>query len=402
MATMTRTLKLPFLALNKSKRTMFADMQAINTDLANQILAMPKKDRKGLSTKAFRDVPLGSAWINQTIRNANAKTKVKRFKCLPLETNNQNWSLHKEGETYSVSFGLQRGIKKRVPLAVHHGPHQAWLDRILNDEAKKGSIKLSRSRKGVWYALLSVSMDVPDAEAPEAWIGVDRGQNIPAVVALPDTGRGVFYKAGKIKHVRREFAKRRKKLQKAGKIRAIKKLESRERRMVTHINHKISKEIVGLAKRTGFGIRIEDLSNIRKTSKQRKKTKSDAGQNRDYWPFYQLEQFVLYKAVEAIVPTEHVDAPYTSKTHSVCGHIGKRKGHSFYCANCDKHEHADLNAARNIGKWDGMFCAVDPSKASSVMDGADLQYGVHDSPPNWVRESSLQETGEARTRTPWL
>lgn len=50
---------------------------------------------------------------------ANARTKVRQFRCLPLETNNQNWTLHKVGDTYSVSFGLRRGITKRVPLAVH-------------------------------------------------------------------------------------------------------------------------------------------------------------------------------------------------------------------------------------------------------------------------------------------
>src|SRR4051812_47256789 len=106
MATATKTLKLAFHRLNKSKAAEFERLQAINTDLANRVLAVPKKDRRALTTASFKDIELGSAWINQTIRNANAKTKVKKFKRLPLETNNQNWTLHKVGETYSVSFGL--------------------------------------------------------------------------------------------------------------------------------------------------------------------------------------------------------------------------------------------------------------------------------------------------------
>lgn len=84
-------------------------MQALNTALANEVLAKPKKERKALTTAAFRDVELGSAWVNQTLRTANAKTKVKHFRFLPLETNNQNWSLHKVGTTYSVGFGLLPG-----------------------------------------------------------------------------------------------------------------------------------------------------------------------------------------------------------------------------------------------------------------------------------------------------
>jgi len=52
---------------------------------------------------------------------------------------------------------------------------------------------------------------------------------------------------------------------------------------MTHINHVISKQLVQFAKDFGMGLRFEDLSEIRETSKQRKRTKSDAGSNRDSW-----------------------------------------------------------------------------------------------------------------------
>ena len=164
---------------------------------------------------------------------------------------------------------------------------------------------------------------------------VDRGQNIPAVAALPNNGRIVFYQAKQIQHIRRENGKRRKKLQKLGKHRAVKKMEQKERRTVTHINHTISKQIVGLAKRSGCGIRLEDLSGICQNTKQRKTTKSDAGKNRDYWPFFQLETFCLYKSELISVAVEKMPAPYTSKTHHTCGRIGVRNRHDFYCAHCE-------------------------------------------------------------------
>lgn len=91
----TKTLKLAFLRLNKAKASEFEHLQSINTTLANHILTLPKAERGSLTTASFRDVELGSAWINQTIRKANARTKVKQFSRLPLKTNNQNWSLHK-------------------------------------------------------------------------------------------------------------------------------------------------------------------------------------------------------------------------------------------------------------------------------------------------------------------
>jgi putative transposase len=385
VATATRTLKLPFLRLNANKAQEFARLQSLNTELANRILAMPKAKRKELTTASFRDVEIGSSWINQTIRNATAKAKAKQFQILPLETNNQNWTLHKVGATWSLSFGMLRGIKKRVPLEIHQASHTELLEAILNGSTKQGSLKLFRSRKGIWYALISVSMDVPDAKEATGWIGVDRGQNIPAVAALPDNGRLFFFKANKIKHVRRIYAERRKVLQSQGKHLAVKKLGKRESRTVAHINHKISKEIVGLAKRFGLGLRFEDLTGIRKAP-QRKKTKLDAGLNRDTWPFFQLETFSKYKALDAAVSVENIPAPYTSKAHHECGHLGVRKGNDFYCPTCDQHEHADGNAARVIGKWHGFFSAWWPSKGLPVIGNSAVAHGVNDSPLNLVSE----------------
>src|SRR5262249_39792733 len=103
------TLKVPFLNLNRTKVEEFERLQALNTRIGNQILALPKAERLKLTSKNFSHIEIGSSWINQTIRNANAETKVREFKSLPLETNNQGWKLHKVGSTYSVSFSLSRG-----------------------------------------------------------------------------------------------------------------------------------------------------------------------------------------------------------------------------------------------------------------------------------------------------
>ncbi|MBF2014510.1 MAG: IS200/IS605 family element transposase accessory protein TnpB [Rivularia sp. T60_A2020_040] len=378
MAELTLTLKLPFHKLNQSKASEFARLEKINTDVANDLLKLEKADRKKLTSSAFGHIEIGSMWINQTIRNCNAKTKVKHFKRLPLEVNNQGYAVQKSGDLFTVSFSLYRGRKGRIPLEVHSASHTEVLDKVPKGEAKLGSLKLNKSKKGIWYALISVSMEVPDTGEVKGWIGVDRGQNNIAVAALPK-GFGRFWKAGRVKALRRQFQKTRKALQESKKTKVVKRLEQRERRIMTHINHAISKELVQLAKDYGMGLRFEDLSGIRQTSKQRQKTKSDAGNNRDSWAFYQLEIFTRYKAIRAGVPVESVPAPYTSKSDHRNGVIGKRNGHWFkgfdgYRCN------ADWNASQNIGQWVGFSCPLDLQNVLPVMGEADSMGGVNDSP----------------------
>jgi hypothetical protein len=47
---------------------------------------------------------------------------------------------------------------------VHLSSHRELLEAILNGSAKPGNIKLFCSRRGIWYVLISVSLEVPDAE----------------------------------------------------------------------------------------------------------------------------------------------------------------------------------------------------------------------------------------------
>lgn len=57
MSTATKTLKLPFLRLNRTKADEFARLQTLNTATANVILAMPKDERRTL-TADFRGAKL--------------------------------------------------------------------------------------------------------------------------------------------------------------------------------------------------------------------------------------------------------------------------------------------------------------------------------------------------------
>lgn len=123
MAELSLTLRLPFYRLNALKVQEFERLTELNTLVANNLLEMEKAERKKLTSAAFGHIEIGSAWINQTIRNANAKTKVKKFKRMWLETNNQNFEISKQGDFYGVAFNLFRGKKGRIPLTIHQASH---------------------------------------------------------------------------------------------------------------------------------------------------------------------------------------------------------------------------------------------------------------------------------------
>jgi IS605 OrfB family transposase len=110
----------------------------------------------------------------------------------------------------------------------------------------------------------------------------------------------------------------------------------------------VSKHLVEKAKDTNVGIALEDLSGITKRTTVRKAQRA----KRHSWSFYQLRQFITYKATLKGVPVVVVDPRNTSKKMcSACGYIAKanRKNQAeFCCKKCGHSENADYNAAKNI------------------------------------------------------
>jgi transposase len=69
------------------------------------------------------------------------------------------------------------------------------------------------------------------------------------------------------------------------------------------------------------------------------------------WSFYQLQQFIRYKAESQGVAVVFIDPHYTSQCCSKCFHIerGNRRFQSeFCCRRCGYAEHADPGAAKVI------------------------------------------------------
>jgi putative transposase len=71
------------------------------------------------------------------------------------------------------------------------------------------------------------------------------------------------------------------------------------------------------------------------------------------WAFFQLRQYITYKAAQAGISVRLVDPRYTSRTCSACGHCEKANRQSqakFLCQRCGFTTNADENAALNISR----------------------------------------------------
>jgi IS605 OrfB family transposase len=240
-------------------------------------------------------------------------------------------------------------VARRLKSVSYHGA-PALQDYI--DNWKLGDSRLL-VRKGSAYLSVSFKKEVEPLTKPnDAVVGVDRGINVLAVVT--DGKRQVLFGGGHTKIVRNRYTKTRASLQKKkaqtgsrSTRRTLKRLSGRERRFMRNENHVISRRIVDFAKETGNPtIAVEDLGGIRKGRKLRKAQRTDLNR----WAFYELEQFIRYKAQTLGMDVIGIDPKYTSQGCSRCGHAEKanRHKHRFLCKACGYELHADLNASRNI------------------------------------------------------
>jgi len=193
------------------------------------------------------------------------------------------------------------------------------------------------------YLHVVFEKEITDTPTNGTFVGLDRGISNIAV-----TSNNKFFTGKHVKRVCKHYRDLRKKLQKVNTKSAkrhLRKISGKERRFKADVNHVISKKIIERLN-PGDTIVLEDLTGIR--NQRLRKTVRILINN---WNFYQLEQFLEYKANAEGIGIEKVPAKYTSQTCSKCGHCARnnRKTRAnFECKACGFRINADLNASRNI------------------------------------------------------
>ena len=275
-----------------------------------------------LSSKDVKQFGLKSIIANQILRKYSRNRQIKGVNHVNLTIPNQGVKHDKEKrEIYIPS------LKLTLPYIFRY------------DFEKINQVEIDEK-----YAYISVTVPEKPMIESEKWIGIDRNTTGHiAVLADPQTEK--VWKLGKrAEHIHKKYSAIRRKLQKKGKYGLLKKIKDRESRIMRDINHKISKKVVEIAEEEKAGIKLERLKGIRKNKKHTKSFNC----NLNSWSFYQLENFIEYKAKMNGIPITYVDPKNTSKECSRCGSIGIREGKSFKCPACGHADHADVNASFNI------------------------------------------------------
>jgi IS605 OrfB family transposase len=349
------TYVLELLKATKRKENIFlnniAEVVKNRQSIANKLKAGETK----LSSADFKEINLPSAVKNQNIREVKAlyksflksnsdKDNLEFKDNQPVCYNNQNYKI----DNHIISIPLYTSKCQRFAFPVKQTKRFKELQQHIENDCKLGKASLFHKREK-WY--FAVTIKISDKENTNSNVmGIDIGLRQLAVASVKSPqGKEInrqFHNGKQAGFIRKKYRLLRKKLGQSKKVKAIKTINDKEQRWMTDLNHKISHQLVELAVQEKVGtIIMENLENIRNTAKSLNR----ADRNLHSWTFYQLQQFIEYKAELAGIKVEYINPKYTSQSCSKCAKVKKsnRKANLYSCE-CGNHIHADLNASRNI------------------------------------------------------
>lgn len=288
---------------------------------------------------------IGSQMTCNAIKNVcqSYKTlKIKKSQDVPKISFKKNGSVHYDKRTYSIIgntlslFSTSGRVKTSFDICDFH---REYIEKGVFKEAE-----LINKNK-IWFFNIVIELEDATPRDGTKIIAVDVGEN-----NIATTSNGTIHGGGELRHKRDKFLNRRKKLQSNGSKSAkqcLKRISGKEKQHVKEVNHIVSKKIVREAVENDCSIIVlENLKNIRKRIKGNRRTRSRLHR----WAWYELQQFIEYKAREKGFTVKYINPAYSSQVCSKCGSLGSRHKHLFKCLNCESYQHSDRNAAVNLLK----------------------------------------------------
>jgi len=281
----------------------------------------------------------------------NDKPKLKR---ISIRFDKRCYSFAKTSKVltpYWLTLSLNK--RTRIPLPIKFGKRQQmFIEDALQGKWKFCTVEMVK-QNGEWYAHFVLKKEVELTDEPENFIGVDLGEkNVAVAVAISKHNlkpiKGQFWSGAKIRYIRGKYAHIRRNLQRKKRIDLVKRIGSKEGRIVNQILHTIAKEVVEYAKHFPKPVIVmERLKNIREnmngSAKLNKRLHS--------WSFRKIQMYIEYKANLEGIPVVYVNPKNSSKTCHKCGHVARKvNGREFRCLKCGLIYNQDLNSAINLAR----------------------------------------------------
>lgn len=307
------------------------------------------RENLGLKSQVSCNIPRQVAGTYKTLVELE-KIGIGEWKHITYSASSMTLSYKRDYDITENTVSITTFSHRRKQYKILNYP---YAKQFFKTPWKFGASKVVKHKNGDYYFHLTVLQEIKSKKLEDAstFMGVDVGINYLAVASTTDK-KSKFFAGGEIKNVRNIYKNMRARLQSKGTSsakRVMKHLSGKEKRLMTDVNHCISKEVVKFAVENNVSvIGLEDLTGIR--DRTNKKLRKKQKYTHNSWAFYQLQMFTEYKAKAVGILTEYINPEYTSQTCYRCGHISKnnRTGLKFKCKACGFTLHSDLNGARNI------------------------------------------------------
>ena len=285
------------------------------------------------------------------------KTVIARYKT--IQTNQHQWiqpefKVPQFDLVWNRDYSLNQDcfsvntLHGRIKLAYCSQGMEKYFDKEIY---KFGTAKLVYRHKK-YFLHIPVTFEVSECSDSDICnvVGIDRGINF--VVATYNSKHQSDFVSGKtIKQKRGHYKNLRKQLQQVRTPSSRKRLKAigqRENRWMQDINHCVSKALVENNPEHTLFV-LEDLTGIRSATEKIKLKNRYVSVS---WAFYDLEQKLIYKAMQRHDKVIKVNPAYTSQCCPMCGHTERanrnKKMHLFCCKNCGYQSNDDRIGAMNL------------------------------------------------------
>jgi putative transposase len=292
-----------------------------------------------LAIQAIRRVAMNRKAAHET------GSAVQEFAPTSIQYDARIFSFRERDHTVSVT--LLHG-RERLLLAL--GNYQRG--KLKGQQPK--AAQLCKHPNGTYAVHIQLHIPISIPPVPDKAIGVDLGRR-----DIAHTSTGHSWAGDDITRTRDRYSRLRAALQKKASKgtrstrrrcrELLARLSGRETRFQRHTNHGISTVLVTEATAQQAMLVLEDLTGIHERTNQQPRRK-DERRRSNSWAFFQLRQFVQYKAALASVLVVLHPPAYTSQMCHACLHLGHRHEKHFTCTNplCGWGGDADWNAAKNL------------------------------------------------------